>query len=317
MKFLRRNLFTLTQFFDGGAGGGNGGGGGDGGGNGGGGGLPGVVDMRQHLADDGTFKPDWHKAVGVSEAIAKKFTRPEALARSYETLEKQIGAKGVIIPGPNATADEKNAYYKALGRPDKPEEYGFTKPATIKVGDKDMPVPDVAWDAKRAQSWQAKLHEMGVPKDTANRIMSAALEESVTGLSSIQESQAQILATSKAALQKEWGADYDKNMGAAMRAAETFGGAELRNHPGLGNDPIFIKAMAKAGAAIAERPGVGTRQQAGNDSMSAAEANVAARKLTKEIADRTKADRTWATSPEATQMKAEKSRLFQLANPER
>lgn len=309
----RKNLYTLTRFFDGGAGGGTGGGGEGGGG----GGLPPVFNAREHLADDGSFKPGWGKAAGVSEEVEKKFTRPEALARSYEQQGKLIGAKGVIVPGPNATAAEKDAYYTALGRPAKPEEYGFAKPATIKVGDKEMPVPDIAWDAKRAQAWQAKLHEMGVPKDQAQRIMSAALEESVTGLASIQESQAQMLAGSKAALQKEWGADYDKNMGAAIRAAETFGGAELRNHPALGNDPVLIKALAKAGAAIAERPGAGTRQQAGSDSMSAAEANLEARKLTGEIAKKSRDDRNWSNSAEAQQMKARKSELFKLANPER
>lgn len=307
----RKNLITLTQFFDGGAGGGGGEGAAAAAT------VPTPFNAREHLADDGSFKPGWGKAAGVSEEVEKKFTRPEALARSYEQQGKLIGAKGIIVPGPNATQSEKDAYYTALGRPAKPEEYGFAKPATIKVGDKEVPVPDVAWDAKRAQAWQAKLHEMGVPKDQAQRIMSAALEESVTGLASIQESQAQMLAGSKAALQKEWGADYDKNMGAAIRAAETFGGAELRNHPALGNDPVLIKALAKAGAAIAERPGAGTRQQAGNDSMSAAEASTAAAKLTQDINARSKADRNWNQTAEAKQMKAEKSRLFQLANPER
>lgn len=313
MNKRRRNLFTLTQFFDGGGGGGNGGGTGAEGG----GGTPPAFDIRQHVSDDGSFKPDWHKAAGVSENLAKKFTRPEALARSYETLEKQISAKGVIVPGPNATAQERDAYYTALGRPAKAEEYGFTKPATIKVGDKELAVPDVAWDANRAKAWQQKLFDMGVPKDQATRIMSAALEESVTGLSSIQESQQQHLATSKAALQKEWGADYDKNMGAAMRAAEQFGGADLRNHPALGNDPILIKALAKIGAATAERPGTGTREQGGSNAMSAAEARIAADKMTAEIATRTKADRNWGNTAEAKQMKTEKTRLYQLAHPER
>lgn len=318
MKFLRRNLFTLTQFFDGGSGGGNGGG--QGGGDAGAAAAataPQPFNVREHTADDGSFKPDWHKAAGVSESLAKKFTRPEALARSYETLEKQIGAKGVIVPGPNATADERNAFHKAMGRPDKPEEYGFTKPATIKVGDKDMPVPDLAWDAKRASSWQAKLHEMGVPKDTANRIMSAALEESVTGLSMIQEAQNQHAESAKAALQKEWGADYEVNLAAAKKAAKDFGGDELTNHPGLGNDPVMIKALAKIGRATSERPGTGTRQQAGNNQLTAAEAKAEGDKLTAEIGKRTKENRNWANSAEAQQMKARKSELFKAAYPER
>ena len=40
----------------------------------------------------------------------------------------------------------------------------------------------------------------------------------------------------------------------------TFGGEELLSHP-LANDPAFIKAMAKAGAAISESKLAGGRQQ--------------------------------------------------------
>ena len=311
----RRTLNDLFQFFDGegGAAGGGAGGGQGGDGGGGNGGPPGVVDIRQHLSDDGSFKPDWHKAVGVSEALAKKFTRPEALARSYEQLEGQIGKKGVIIPGPNATPAERDAYFTALGRPATPEEYGFTKPATIKVGDREMPVPDVAWDANRAKDWQQYLFENGASKELAQKIMLKATTESVTGLDMIKGAEKQLIATAKAELTKEWGADYDKNMGAAVRAAEQFG-FDYKNHPGA-TDPAFIRLLAKVGAATAERPGAGTRQQAGSDNLTAAEARIKGIQLTAEIAKRVKENRNWGNSAEAAQMKAEKTRMFQLANP--
>lgn len=305
LKFVR-----LFHSLDGGEGGGGGGGEGGGGGNG----TPPVVDIRQHLDDAGGLKPGWTKAFGVPETF-EKFTRPEAAFRSHVTLEKKISEKGLIVPGANATQQERDAFYAALGRPSKPEEYGFVKPGKLKVGDKEVDVPDTAWDANRATAWAKKLHEWGVPKDQAQKIMSAAVEESVTGLSAIGEAQRANLAAAKTALQKEWGADFDKNMGAAMRAAEKFGGEELRNHPALGNDPVLIKALAKIGAATAERPGAGTREQGGNDSLTPAEAKVKGDQLTAEIQKRTKENRQWATSTEATAMKAEKKRMFELAYP--
>lgn len=319
----RKSLHEIFQFFDGeggaqGGGGAAAGAGGQGtGGDQGGGNHTAVFNAREHLGDDGSFKGDWWKAAGVSESVGKKFTRPEALARSYETLETQIGKKGVIVPGPNATQAERDAYYTALGRPANPDEYGFTKPEKIKLGDAERPVPDLAWDAKRAANWQQKLFEMGVPKEQAQKIMLAAVEESVTAFDGIEATKAQMQGEAKKVLQKEFGADYDTHMAAAARAAKQFGGDELVNHPGLGNDPVMIKALAKIGAAIGERPGAGTRQQGGRDAMSAAEAKVASEQLTKKIIELDRADRQWRNSAEAAQMKAEKTRLFQLANPER
>jgi len=274
--------------------------------------MPPVFNAREHLGDDGSFKADWWKAAGVSEGLGKKFTRPEALARSYESLEAKISAKGLIVPGPTASKEERDAFFTALGRPAKPEEYGLTKPD--KIGDK--PVPDAVWDKDRATRWQAKLHELGVSKDVAQKIAMAATEESFQAYEGLEASKAQMQAANKAALQKEFGTDYNVQMARAARAAQEFGGKELMEHPGLANDPVMIRTLAKIGAAFGERPGAGVRQQAGNDGMTAAEAKVAGQKLTQEIAAKTKADRNWGNSPEAQALKAKKSELFKVAFPE-
>lgn len=275
-------------------------------------GPQGAFDIRQHLDDAGKFKADWWKAAGVPEEYGKKFTEPSAVFKSHVSAESQLGKKGIIPPGPNATQQERDAFYTALGRPAKAEEYGFTKPE--KIGDRT--VPDHAWDAKRATAWQQKLYEMGVPKDQAQKIMMAAVEESVTGLSMIEDGQKAFMKQSQEALQKEWGTDYDKNLGAAQRAAKTFGDDELLKHPAIGNDPVLLRFMAKVGAATAERPGTGTRQQAGSTAMSPAEAKAEAHRLTGEIAQRIKADRNFKNSPEYATLAEKKSAAFQVAYPE-
>lgn len=319
MKIIRKSLHEITKFFDG-EGGASGGGAGGGGSTvvdaGAGGGLPPVFNIREHIGDDGSFKADWHKAAGVSENLGKKFTRPEALARAYESLETQIGKKGVIVPGPNATAQEKDAYYAALGRPAKPEEYGFAKPATVKIGDKDIAVPERAWDAARATAWQQKLHAMGVPKDQANQIMQAAVEESVVAFTGLEGAKTQIREQAQAALKTAFGVDYDTNMAAAARAAKEFGGDDLVNHPALGNDPVLIKALAKIGASIGERPGAGLRESGGRAQPSKTEAIEQIAVLGKQIVERSKADRNWNHTAEATRLKAEKTALFKIAYPE-
>lgn len=314
--FLALFMFPIALMLDGDAGGGGAGGEGAGGAPAGGapaGGAPGAFDIRQHVDDSGGFKPGWAKALGMPETVEAKFTRPEALARSYASLEKQIGAKGVIVPGANATQAERDAFYNAMGRPEKPEGYDLKKPD--KLGDKAL--PDGLWDDKGATEFAKWAHEHGWSKQQVQDAMQYDLQRSMSARDGFDKHQAEQAKLAKDSLTKEWGADFDKNLTAAKRAAKDFGGDELLNHPALGNDPVLIKALAKMGAATAERGGgAGTRESAGNGSTTPAEAKVAANKLTQTIAANLKADRNWNNSPEAAQMKAEKTRLFQLAHPE-
>ena len=276
-------------------------------------GTPQNFDIRQHLDDAGKFKPEWWKAAGIDENYGKKFTEPLAAFKSGYSAEKLVGAKGIIPPGPNATQADRDAFFKALGRPDKPEEYGFVKPE--KIGDRA--VPDHAWDPKRAANWQAKLFELGVPKDTAHKIVEAAITESLDGMAMMEQAGQMAQKQSADALRKEWGADYDTNLAIAQQAAAKVGGDELKNHPGLGNDPVMIKALAKMGKMLGEKPGVNLREGAGNgNQMSRAEANQAAMALTAKMAKLNAENRNWKNTPEAAQMKVEKTRLFQLAHPD-
>lgn len=281
---------------------------------GGGGGaptLPPVVDMRGHLADDGSFKPGWSKAVGVPDTLEAKFTRPEAIARSYVQLEGSFGKKRIALPDATSTPQERDEYFKAIGRPDKPEDYGFKRPE--KIGDKA--VPDGAWDEGRAATWAKKLHEFGVPKDTANKILETAIGESMTGLDMIKSAQAQSQEQAITALKTEWKTDFDKNLALAKAAATQFGGEELIKHPGLGNDPVMIKALAKIGAAMTESPGVNPRASGGaQGGLTASQAKTKGLELSQTIAEKAaKNGQNWLNSPEARRLQEEKTALFKQA----
>lgn len=60
-----------------------------------------------------------------------------------------------------------------------------------------------------------------------------------------------------AALQAEWGFDYDLKIAQAARAARFFGGSELiewLNKTGHGNAVELVRAFAKVGEYISVRP---------------------------------------------------------------
>lgn len=207
------------------------------------------------IGADGKFVAGWSKQLGGTDALEAKFTEPKALVGSYLSLEKLISAKGIIPPGPNATADERAAFHKALGRPDKPEDYGVGK-APDKLG--DQPFPKELWDQARADGFQKVAHEIGLTKEQAAKLAEFDMTTGLARLGKFNEVQQQAREQAETALKTEWGAKFGENLALAKKAAEQAGGADLLAHP-LANDPVFIKAMAKVGAMIVETPAAGAR----------------------------------------------------------
>lgn len=330
MNRLHFFLFEEAGGAGGGSGGGAGGGAGGGGLTGAGSGAEGAGgagqgggqststwDVRQHVDDAGNFKPGWAKAAGIPESYESKYTSPHAAIRAMEQAQKLVGANKVALPGPNATPEERSAFYKAIGRPDKPEEYGLKMPE--KLGDK--PFPKEAWSDERAGAFSKLALEIGLTKEQANRLSEFGLTNAVADMASVQQARAAeknaYIEKGTAALKSEWGAEFDANLALAEKGAAAAGlkKEDFANDPALANNPAFIKAMVAVAKMTGEQPGKGTRQSAGEPGVSRQQAAERARALTKEIADKTRADRQWATSAEAARLKAEKSRMFQIANP--
>lgn len=214
----------------------------------------GAVATGPLIGADGKFVTGWSKLVGGTDALEQKFTDPKALVGSYLSLEKMISAKGIIPPGPNATAEEKSAFFKALGRPDKPEDYGLKMPE--KIGDKAF--PKELWNAEQAAGFAKVAHGLGL---TAQQTQALVEFDAARGLSAHEGSaaaQQQAQATAQQALKDEWKGEYAANLALAKKAAIEVGGDELLADP-LANSPAFIKAMAAVGKLISEDGAAGAR----------------------------------------------------------
>jgi hypothetical protein len=212
-------------------------------------------DFRSVLDDKGQFKPDWHKTLGLPDTL-KKFTSPEAFAKSYVALERMNGNQNKIaVPGPDATPEERNAFYEKLGRPATPKDYGITKPE--KLGDK--PLPEGLWDQTRADGFTKLAHELGLSKEQAAKLAAFDLENGAQTFTKLTEMQQQAQAAAEKALKAEFGASYPEKMALAKKGALQAGGEALANHPALGNDPVFIKAMVKVAEMTGEDRAAGAR----------------------------------------------------------
>lgn len=236
------------------AGGGSGGvgAGGGQGGEGSGGTTTPTLDFRTFINPDGSLaKPkEFWEAMGTPH-LATRFTDLKALPKSYVSAERMLSnSKKVAVPNENSTPEEWDAFFAAAGRPGKPEEYGLAKPEGV---------PEEIWSEDEAKEFATLAHKLGLSKKAANALVQWQAERLGKSFSAQSEQAEQAKAQAIEGLKKEWGTGYDANLKLAKQAAVTFGGEELLNHP-LANDPAFIKAMAKAGAAISEGKLAGGRQ---------------------------------------------------------
>lgn len=181
--------------------------------------------------------------------FVKTFQKPGDFVKSaleikteYDSLKTKMG-NAIVKPGDKATEEEKQAFYKALGRPDKPEEYEFPKGA------------EVEHDPKMVEWAQKTFHSANLSKDQA-KIMSQAWDGFIHGMARAQAEAAQKeIENGLSSLKTEYGAEFDKNMAIKDRALKAFLDPEFAaflekatiDGVKAGNHPALIKAFVEIG----------------------------------------------------------------------
>lgn len=201
-----------------------------------------VVESPSIFADGYKFADNWAEQYeGLNPASLAKFNGKEVidLARSYGELEKMIGKKqeGLVkLPGEGASEEEIRAFYSALGVPESPDAYEITPP-----------------DFAEELGWNPDA--LGPIKETAAKhgVTGAALNALIATQAQIEKDQYEALLAEQeaqvAALRNEWGANFERNVTLAKRAADAAG--IPADNPKL-NDPDILRAFANLGAKISE-----------------------------------------------------------------
>lgn len=192
----------------------------------------------------------------------KKFKDPTAAAKGYIEMEKAFSAQGVRVPGEDASEEQVAAYREAIGVPKTPEEYDVTAHLELPEG--------MDWDGKFQEDMLQTMHGLGMTPAQVNGVMqkyvgqqTAAFEAEMDKLGGFKEA-----ATKH--LKSEWGSSYQGKIKLADDVmTELFGDqktevATLRLSDGslLGQNPLFVKAMAKVGDDYTEHDIHGMGQRA-------------------------------------------------------
>ena len=167
-----------------------------------------------------------------------------SMAKSFIHAQRMVGANKVVIPGANATPDDWNAFFKAVGRPDAPEGYDLPGPKDEKAA---------GYEAYK--QFRDTAHKAGLTNAQASSVLEFLVALGESEYSNADAAIRQQREQAAADLRKEWGMAYDRNLAVANRLVQAFGGDEDSQKAlagAINNDPQVLKFCATIGAKLLE-----------------------------------------------------------------
>ena len=192
--------------------------------------------------------PDAHKQ---NESFMA-FKEPKAAWDEFDALIKAEG-KALVIPGKDATPEQRAEFYQKLGRPDTADKYTITKPEGLPEGIAYSPEAEAAFkefafsqglpdaQAKGIYDWYWGLVKDGQTKAEADQLK--ATEASINGLKDEWKGDAYKVNTELA--RRAWKEFNDKPEDAAL-LDKVVDGVRLGDHP------AFLRKFAAVGKALGD-----------------------------------------------------------------
>lgn len=208
---------------------------------------------------DAAASTDWRASITDPDAkeFATRLATPADAVKVALDLRK-ANSSMIRVPGKDAPAEDVAKFRKAIGVPEKAEDYKFELGREPTEQDKAI------------QGNLAKIAlENGIPA-TAMTALSKAVTELATAAKAEENRVAvEARAANEAALRKEWGADYEANKTLATRAVQAFG--EVKSHPEvieffdktivngqkLGDHPVMVRMLGNIGRRMGEGEFIG------------------------------------------------------------
>ena len=166
------------------------------------------------------------------------------LAKALVEATKLIGAKApaLVVPGEGATPEQVTAYRKATGVPDAPDGYSISWP--------EFP-PGEALDKAAQTAWLTRMHQIGAPTHIV-QAFATLYGQHVNTLHNGYRREAEAAGQE---LRRDWGPNYDANLGRANRAIQQYGGdalVDLFAQNGMGRHPLVVRTFSEIGKELVE-----------------------------------------------------------------
>lgn len=223
----------------------------------------------------------------------------QTLAKNYLNAQQLIGKRFQDM-----SPEDMANYHAKIGVPEKPDAYKLLAPEGLQVDD-------------QLKGWYSQIaHKTGLTQQQAEGIFSAWNELQGQSVAQVEQQKVEQRRVATEELQKEFGSAFPQRLEVARRAAHHFGGealVERLEQSGLGDDPIVIKALVRAGMLMAEDKGVDVKQSSSfGTSPGEAQTMIKQRQSDPEFV-KSYSDKR---HPNHQKSLAEMQKLFQLAYPE-
>jgi hypothetical protein len=203
-------------------------------------------DYTKMVTADGGLAENWREALPEdirNERCLDSIKTVGTLAKSFVSAQKMIGANKIALPGENATADEIDAFHRALGRPDKQDDYsveGIELPEGIELDD------------QLVNGFREYAFKHGMSQKDFAEAIAFDVQRVANSMQAQQQAAAEEYNTTLGKLKTEWGESFDQNIAQCNKALTTFGLMDLFEEKGLLNNYDAITALTRIGAAMSE-----------------------------------------------------------------
>lgn len=177
------------------------------------------------VADEGSNGNDKTWAAGLqaeeNRALveAKQWGTIDDALKSYRELQTHA-SKGLHLPGENATADDWNAFYSKLGRPEKADGY------QLKLNTEAVP-QDFPYDEKSAIEFRNWAHKAGLTPTQAQMLHDEFVGHQAGAFTTAKEAAAKREGDTHRDLVSDWGdpdtSSYKQNVELMSRAVSQLG----------------------------------------------------------------------------------------------
>lgn len=207
-----------------------------------------IIESSETVQGDGSFK------TGLSEDFRndpslKDIHSLDDLAKSYINAQKTIGADKIVLPGKNATDEQREAFYKAIGRPDAPENYGLAVSEDF---------PEGLIDSSALDGFAKASHQLGLTTQQASGVLKFYEGIGKEAIEGQAKAQAEATESAVTELKKEFGQAFESKVSVANQALKRLAGddypqlqKELQME-GVGSRPALVKVFAKVGEMMGE-----------------------------------------------------------------
>ena len=261
-----------------------------------------ITDWRSKLPDDLRSEKVFESIKGTNWDEAGPL-----LAKNYLHAQRLVGADKLVLPTDKSTPEEIAAFRTKLGVPAKPEEYGFKLPEGLK---------EEQLDKARVDTWRKEMHEAGIPKAAAERLLSKYLAEEHGATQAAIAARTKQAEADELAVKETFGVKYDEKVNFARFALRQFGDDNLVNlleSTGMGSNPAVVKFFATIGEQLSDDRASGG---AGGQSSSLATPELAQHALNEFNTNTEKQKALWdAQHPNHKAAVEEREKLFAAAFP--